>query len=394
MAMIGVGYSHSKNPVKAAHEAAAAALSQIQGQKCHSCLVFSTVGYSQSVLLGEIKKDVGAVPMVGCSGAGIIAPGIADESLHCLAVLVIADPRIRLDTAGYPDLIDSGEAGRTIGENLSRRISDDARCVLLFPCGLNVIVDDLVPEMEMHLGRKLPILGGLAADNLIRDKTYQYHDWKIYEGGVSAAIISGDFDLFTDVSHGCAPIGLEMEVTKAEGNRLYEIDNRPVMDVLAEFVGEGIISDFGKVILHFCIGQLADPDIAESYDQYVIRYIAKYYPEDKSISLPVKIKKGEKLWITRRDRDKMFSACQRSILKLKNDLKDKSPFLVLDFNCVGRGKIVLADEEKKTLLESFQGSLAPGSPWIGFLSYGEFCPVRQKNTFHNYTNAFALFVWR
>jgi hypothetical protein len=352
------------------------------------------VGYPQSLLLEEIKKEVGDVPMVGCSGAGIIAPDITDESPHCLAVLVMADPRIRLDTTGYPDLKDSLIAGRAIGENLSRYIRDDTRCVLLFPCGLNVIIDDLVPEMEMHLGRKLPILGGLAADNLVREKTYQYHDWKIYEGGVSAAIISGDFDLFTDVSHGCVPIGLEMEVTKAKGNRLYEIDNRPVIDVLAEFVGNGIISDFGRVTLHFCIGQLADPDINESYDQYIIRYIAKYYPEDNSISLPVKMRMGDKIWITRRDRDKMFSACQKSILKLKNDLGDKNPFLVLDFNCVARGKIVLADDERIALLRSFQGNLAPESPWIGFLSYGELCPVRQKNTYHNYTNAFALFVWR
>jgi len=185
-----------------------------------------------------------------------------------------------------------------------------------------------------------------------------------------------------------------MEVTKAEGNRLYEIDNRPVIDVLIEYVGQSIVKDFGKVSLHFCIGQLTEPELSQCYDEYIIRYLAQYHPEDESISLPVKMKKGDNIWVTRRDRDKMFSACRQSILRLKENLGDRRPFLVLDINCVGRGKIVLAEDEKTELLRSFQSGLDPESPWIGFFSYGEFCPVGQRNVFHNYTNVFNLFVWR
>ncbi|MBN2298878.1 MAG: FIST C-terminal domain-containing protein [Deltaproteobacteria bacterium] len=357
-------------------------------------MVFSTVGYPQKTLLEEIKKEVGDVPMVGCSGSGVIAPSVADESNHCVAVLAMADPRIHLHTSGYPDVTGSSDAGRIVGEALGRNFRDDARCVLLFSCGLDTLVDDLVPEIEKNIGHELPIIGGLAADNLLRDKTYQYHDWEVYEGGISAALMSGDFDLITDVSHGCVPIGLEMEVTKVDANRVYEIDDRPVLDVMIECVGDGIVRDFGKAALHFCIGQQSDPDLIEYYDKYSIRYIAKLYPEDGSISLPVKMKKGDKIWLTRRDRDKMFAACHSSINKLQKKIEEKSPFLVLDINCVGRGKIVLADKEKNDLLSSFQTRLAPGIPWIGFFSYGEFCPVEKRNTFHNYTEVLALFVWR
>ncbi len=392
--MIGVGYSAAKNPRTAAEEAVTKALAMVKGHAQHACIVFATVGYSQSVLLEEVRKKVGDVPMVGCSGAGVIAPGVADESNHCLVVMLLADPRIRLRTAAVARIDDSHAAGRDLGKSLGLGIEKDARCLLLFPCGLNAVMDDLVPALEEHLGADLPIIGGLAADNLLRDKTYQYHNWRVYEGGVSAAILSGDFDLITDVSHGCVPIGLEMEVTKAQGNRLHEIDHRPVMDVLTECVGEGIIKDFGKVALHFCIGQLTDSDLTQSYDRYIIRYIAKYDAASRSISLPVKMEIGNKIWVTRRDRDKMFAASGNSIKKLREKLGARIPFLVMDINCVGRGKIVLADSEKHDLLHTFQNNLAPGIPWIGFFSYGEFCPIGRRNIFHNYTDVFALFVWR
>jgi len=392
--MIGVGYSTAKNPFRAAHEAASTALFGINGQVCHSCMVFSTVGYPQKTLLEEIRKEIGEVPMIGCSGSGVIAPSLSDESNHCVAVLAIADPRIHLDTSGYPDVTDSTGAGREVGEALGRKLRDDARCILVFSCGLDTLIDDLIPEMVKPFQRELPIIGGLAADNLLRVKTYQYHDWQVYEGGICAAVVSGDFDLITDVSHGCVPIGLEMEVTKVDANRIYEIDGRPVLDVMTECVGEGIVRDFGKAALHFCIGQQSDPDLIDCYDQYSIRYIAKLYPEDGSIALPVKMRKGDRIWLTRRDRDKMFAACHRSIDKLAVKIEGRRPFLVLNINCVGRGKIVLADKEKNDLLSSFQTSLAPGIPWIGFFSYGEFCPVKERNTFHNYTEVLALFVWR
>jgi hypothetical protein len=394
MDTIGVGFSTAKNPLKAAQEASSIALSRIRGQVCRSCMVFSSVGYPQDVLLGEIRRNVGEVPMVGCSGEGVIVPGATDESNHCVAILVMADERIRLDTAGHPDVAPSREAGRVMGQALAGMRSADTRCVLLFPCGLNVVMDELVPEMERHLGRDIPIIGGLSADNLLRDRTFQYHDWRIYEGGVSGALLSGDFDLVTDVSHGCVPIGLEMEVTRVHANRIYEIDGRPVVDVLQEYVGNRLIRDFGKVSLHFCIGQPADPELTETYDRYIIRYMAKYHDEDGSISLPVTMKEGDKIWVTRRDRDKMFSACQRGISVVRETLGGRKPFLVLDFNCVGRGKIVLAESEKYDLLHMSQDGLAQGVPWMGFYTYGELCPVGGRNVFHNYTDVFALLVWR
>jgi hypothetical protein len=389
MTGIGLGFSKLKNAAKAGRDAARAALGQLSGQ-CHSCLVFATVGYPQQDLLSAIYRELGPVPMVGCSGEGIIGPGIADESNHSVLVLAMSDQRIRLTTAGYPDVSDSRAAAQHIGGVLARAMPDDARFILLFPGGLNLVADELLSELERHLPGSLPCVGGASGENWFRNKTFQYHDWQVYEEGISSALVSGNFKLATTVTHGCLPIGTELEITRVQGNRLYEIDGRPVMDVMAEYVGQDIWSDFGKVAVHFCLGEPLEKEVSEEYDSLIIRFIPKHHPEDKSVSLPVRMREGDRVWMTRRDQDKMFEAAKRGIEKLKAALKGSDPFLGLHFDCAGRGRVVLSEEDKMGLIDAFQKGIAPGTPWAGFYTYGEFCPVAGKNRYHNYTAALAL----
>jgi hypothetical protein len=387
---VGWGSSNFKDPRKAGQESARSAMEKLELGTCHSCIVFSTVGYDPRILLDAIKAEVGPVPMVGCSGAGCIARGIVDESNHCVVVVAIADNGIRMNTAGLPHLRDSTAAGHAIGRDLKKNMGQDARCVLLLPCGLNALADELIPAMEACLGKKLPLIGGLAADNLLRVKTYQYHDWQIYEGGVSAALLSGDFFLATDVTHGCMPIGTEKEITKVDGNRIYEIDHRPVLDVMVDYVGEELRADFGKLSLHFCIAQKTDAFLSECYDPFIIRYIVQYHSEDGSISLPVKFKKGDKIWMSRRDQQRMFLSSGKSIENLKRAVGDHSVLLAFYIDCVGRGKLVLSEHDQMSLIGTVQEGVAADCPWAGLFSYGEFCPVGERNVFHNYTAVLAL----
>ncbi len=391
---IGWGYSLVKNPIKAGPEAAHSAMKQLNGQKCNFCIVFSTVGYVGSILLKSIRDVIGSVTMTGCSGEGVIGPGVADESNHCVVVLAFADKRMRMITAGLPDITDSSAAGQEIGDHLKQYVSEDSRCLMVFPCGLNVVADDFIKNLEERIGKQIPIIGGSSGDNHIREKTYQYHDWKIYEGGVSAALLNGDFEMITDVTHGCVPIGTELEITKVEDNRVYEINDRPATDVMVDYVGGEVRTDFGKASLHFCIGQKVDNELSHSYDPFIIRYIAQHHPESKSISLPIKMKNGDKIWMTRRDHNKMFKAAAKSADLLREKMGNRTPFLALHFDCAGRGKIIFSEPNKLALITSLQKEVAPDIPWVGFFTYGEFCPVGQRNIFHNYSAAIALFLWQ
>jgi small ligand-binding sensory domain FIST len=59
--------------------------------------------------------------------------------------------------------------------------------------------------------------------------------------------------------------------------------------------------------------------------------------------------------------------------------------MVFQFDCCGRGKVVLRDQQKLQLLETLQRKVHPDVPWMGLYTYGEIGPVGEHNCFHNYT---------
>ena len=59
--------------------------------------------------------------------------------------------------------------------------------------------------------------------------------------------------------------------------------------------------------------------------------------------------------------------------------------MVFQFDCAGRGKVILRDQQKAQLLETLQQKIQPDGPWMGLYTYGEIGPVGDRNCFHTYT---------
>ena len=72
--------------------------------------------------------------------------------------------------------------------------------------------------------------------------------------------------------------------------------------------------------------------------------------------------------------------------QLKEELAQQKPRFVLQFECVGRGKVVFRESEKGELISTLQRELGGDVPWIGFYTYGEIGPISSYNCFHNFTS--------
>ena len=330
--------------------------------------------------------------MVGCTGEGTIAGELLDESNHSVLVVTFSATRFRFHTTGFADTTNAQEAGQFIGQQIRSMISERSKALFLFPCGLQTIVDDLMESLQQQIETELPILGGLAGDNHLRNLTLQFHDWKIYQGGVSAALIEGDVEIAFGASHGCVPMGLSKTITKIENNILYELDHKPALDVLAEYVGPKLRSDFGSVSLHMCLGQPKQQGAQDAQQPVLIRYLAKHLPDEQAICLPTKMNPGEEIRLMFRDREKMLQAAKQSICDLKHQSQGRKPLFALVFDCAGRGKAVLSEEEKHKLNRVFRQEFDEDLPWLGFFTYGEFCPINGLNQFHNFTAVVVLFL--
>ena len=89
--------------------------------------------------------------------------------------------------------------------------------------------------------------------------------------------------------------------------------------------------------------------------------------------------------MTRRDHEKITDGINEIADSIKEKLDGNSPKLVFQFDCVGRGKSFFRAEEQHQLLTTLRQKIGSDVPWLGFYTYGEICPVQEKNSFHNFT---------
>jgi hypothetical protein len=386
----GVGVSNLKNPAAAGREAVAAALRALDGSPPEFVFMFALVGYDQQALLKSVCEATGGAPLCGCSGEGIIAQGLANETNYGVALMCIASDELRFTPLVAANLADhSLAAGEEIARKIGSRLAPDAIALFLFT-DVTLNFDKLMKGLEGTLlsDRMLPVLGGLAADNFSSAGTYQYCNDAVVSDSAVAVLLSGRGNIAWGVNHGCIPIGNKRKVTRSELNRIYEIDGKPATRILREYTDQGDQESRKKALINLCLG-LKAPGFMKDYNEYLIRFIPVKNDEAGYIGISAEIPEGTSIWMARRDHGLVADGVDNISHQIKEQLGDRRPKLILHFDCAGRGKVLFRERQKLDVLEKLQGSLGKEVPWLGFYTYGEICPVGGRNCYHNYTAAVA-----
>ncbi len=386
---IGVGTSLHRDPRRAGREAAEAALHQAGLDRADSAILFSTVGYPQERVLAAVSAALPGADVFGCSGVGIISQGLSNESNHAVGVMVWSSTRDRLRTASARGVLaDSRAAGREVSAKLGR-LPDDTVAVLVLADGLNINFDQLVAGMRENWGSLPLLVGGSAGDNWQLNQTWQYHGGEVFTDGVVCAVLTGELTLHTGITHGCQPIGTSHVITKAQGNLVLELDGRPVFDVLEEYLDEEELRDFTKAVINLSLGFETPKEASDDYDEFVIRYMPSKDDELGAVRIPTEVTAGTRVWMTRRDPEKMHAGIERLGAELRNSMGNGRARAVLHFDCAGRGRQMFRESEKARLITRLQEVVDPTVPWLGMYSFGEIGPVRGETWFHNYTAVIA-----
>jgi hypothetical protein len=240
-------------------------------------------------------------------------------------------------------------------------------------------------EGQLKLDHLLPLVGGTAGTIIGMLATYQYTNDHVVSDGVAWALLSGGARIAWAVNHGCVPVGVEHQVTRSEGNVIYEIDGKPVLEILRGYLTDDEIEDLAKVVMTFTFG-LEAPGHMRGYDEYVIRALVGGIDDTTgSVGIATEVSEGTSIWLTRRDYEKLANGVERVAGEIKAQLGDNPARLVFQFDCAGRGKAFLREQQKLQLLETLRGRIGPDVPWLGFYTFGEIAPVGERNYFHNYT---------
>ncbi|MBL7156067.1 MAG: FIST C-terminal domain-containing protein [Candidatus Pacebacteria bacterium] len=390
MSLAATGKSNHSDPFKAGVEACKRALIKTNNQG-NLIIVFSTVTYDQRKMLDGVRSVSKNIPLAGCSDFGEIT-GDGPTSNH-VVVMVLDSKNIQV-TLGMGEGADkdSYAAGKTAAENVKKAAEQEPSLFIMFSDGLAENGAAVVRGAQEVFGKNFPIIGGSAGDDFQFKKTYQYYNNEIFTNAIIGIGFSGDFSFGVGVRHGWEPIGLPMKVTKADGAKLIEIDNRPALSIYQDYFGkkaeELTKEPLAKMAYTYPLGMNV-----EGSPELLIRDVI-IANEKGEITCAAEIPEGTEIRLMIGDLEKAISAAKEAAKNAISQLKGSKPIMAMVFNCVARNKLLGAEIDKE--ISAIKRVLGDKVPLIGFYTYGELAPLGGKidsecfSVFHNETMALVV----
>jgi hypothetical protein len=352
-------------------------------------IVYATVNYDQEALLGGVRAALGpGVVVVGCSAQGVMSNGMVDEGGFAVGAMGLGGSSLKVAAAHARDVhLDTEAKGKALADTLRRQLGRDPRLTILTYdplCGIDV--DQLLAGVRHQ--NSSTIVGAAAGQPAgPTARTYQYRGLEAFNRGGVALGVDGDFSLDVGVSHGTTPTGVAMTLTRAEGNRLLELDGRRALDVYLESVGcsenEIYNQDYSSGLALGIERRIMTDGREEA--AYLIRAAFGFERDTGAIAVQAAIPQGSRIMLHHRTVEVVKEGALAMGKQLAARLQGRHPWAVLGFECGARTTPFLgqADTLDENLL--LQKTVAPDAPWLGVIGWGEIAPCGGVPEFHNYT---------
>lgn len=235
------------------------------------------------------------------------------------------------------------------------------------------------------------LAGGAAGDDLAMKATQVALGSRVASDAIVVASIFSKKPLGIGVSHGHTPLSEPLEVTRAEGAVVHEIEGRPAWDVWKERTAEAAQAagidpdalsgdDVGGFLLRFEAG------LANGREYKIRAPLAR--GDDGSLSFACGVPQGAVVRITESTADRQVDSAIEAANRARAQL-DGEPAGAIVFDCICRNLIL--GERFDDAVDGVSKALG-GAPVAGFETYGEIAlDVGDMSGFHNTTTVVLAF---
>jgi hypothetical protein len=380
-------YCQNRNSWESGSIAAKQVVSQL-GAMPDVLMLFATIRHDLPQLLDGIRSQCPNVPIVGCTGLGIITATDCDHASHSIGLMGLKSDSMKFQPFLLPGLSeDPHRLGQDLGQFLTQTNLDplDQKLLFLFHDPFAADCVNLFAGMKQTFPMPIDVVGGAAGHDYNAEKTAQFWDVEgdrqiIYQG-VSGLLMSGDFSYQIGISHGSQAMGAFRSVTKADGVSILEIDHEPALEFVKSRISDESLEDFEQLVNSIVF---AIPFAGKDYsEETLLRAIVGFDEEKKSILVSCPMTVGTQFQITRRNPDRVLSATKAMATQLMEKLQSPEEALYFYFNCDGRGSYLFGEPEPD--VEALQSVIGDQRDLFGYFCFAETAPVDQCNTFHAYT---------
>jgi hypothetical protein len=285
-----------------------------------------------------------------------------------------------------------GATSFDVAVETAKRLAKDApnvRMIAILASGIDIAGDQAIAGVESVFGPGVPVFGGTSGDNMRARASFQFVDDEILERGiVLVGFTDPTLELLSAVHHGSVPVGIPFEVTRSEANRVFELDGQPAWHRLTDRLGLPLDVDVAETLPVAGLGQEIPEALREDYDNaHFIHTVFLVDEERRSFYTPAACPKGTRLWLMRRDEQRIFEGVDRMTAKLVGRLAGRTPVAMFHTDCAARGRLMFNRVLKDEIITRLQHPFGASVPWLGSYGFGEFSPVGGKNRFHTQTSS-------
>lgn len=381
MTRIAAGLSTAVEAAVGAEEAAHQAAAGLADEPVDLAFLFVSAEQREDVeaAVAVVEEELSPAHLLGCVAQGVLAqdceleegpavavwaaslPGAQIESFHAAAVPANGDVTV----AGFP------------------RPHDPALITLLVDPFTFPATPLLARLNEDHPG--LALVGGLAAAGDGPGEGALIADGQIYDEGAVGAVIAG-VPVRTLVSQGCAPIGRDAVVTRAEGNVVFELAGKPALERLREEIEalpeeEQVLAARGLLA-----GLVIDENVPEyGRGDFLMRGLLGADEDSGALAVGESVRVGQTLRFHVRD----AVSADNDLRQALGELQGENVAGALLFTCNGRGIHMFPEphHDARAVREALgTDALA------GFFCGGEIGPVGGHTFLHGFTATMAVFL--
>lgn len=389
MIRAGTGFSDESSVEKAILDAGAQALER--GGFTQADLLLAFANWREPgrwiSLVKKLKSLAGTGTVVGCSAYGVLTELTEIEERPGVAVMAVAGLEDHFLPFILPNLQENNyRAGFALAESLEEA-GIDSPLTFLFPDAFSFQHGPFFDGFESRRGF-LSLVGGLASEDEGKQKTWQWLGDQISFDAISGVAFGGNLEFEMGITQSCQPLGEPVQVTRAQGNVIFEIEGRPAYDIFLELITQFHFEDSSEVFHRLFLGlPLTSFQTDFTRSRYLVRNIMGVNAKQGVLACASQVEEGDFVTFALRDSRKAKEDLVLTLEDLQERADGRKPAFGFYFNCCARGTSLHGTPGEDTALirEYF-----PSLPVTGFFSFGEIAPVESVNHLHHYSGVLAL----
>lgn len=215
---------------------------RLSGQEPVLVVVFASTAQPLTELVPLLRGSFGTSTVIGCSTAGQFSEN-GDKEGAASIFAVSGDYKVFASASSGLRADMEGTITRIVGA-LPAEVPGYPHCTaIVMVDGLSGMGEEVTLITAGMLGESVRLAGGAAGDDLQMKQTFVACNDQVVSDGLMVAKIYSRAPLGVGVAHGHSPIAGPFCVTRADGNVVYEMDDRRAWDVWVEATREKALAN-------------------------------------------------------------------------------------------------------------------------------------------------------